>query len=594
MGERVVPGRAPLVGGDVGDPGHRQQEHAAGDEDPLKRLQRGHVVEDEVQRLRQHDAVEGGVGQHRPVGKVADERHVGGVGIDVQDVGLGHVRPTESVRVRRVTDLEHPAADVGGVAGKEAFDVVAVDRAAAGVAEVRRDRRGPPQVTEPHMARRRGHGAAGEPLRRLPGAQRDDPPHQLAQLVHRPHPGVTVMPSTAGTAGSWRSTSTPSASAPASGDATVASFPKDSTSTWWSGRPRGRGPPRRRRPGAVGVEGRTRDDDVGRAVGCEAPAHARQQVGSVHRRPDLQRDHYAVVHRSVAPPRRRSSRGPGSSRRSDRRRGRGTARSSDRRRWSAAPEGAPDRGPPAARPGPGSGTRSRHDGGDSVGARWWPWAAVVEVRGHDLERGGITGRVLGHVRAHPLEVAALGFAAADALPLAGVDGDLARRRRMLAVQRHRPRVDHGPQVEGDLGVQHLILVETTERVIEPPDAQQGPPVDEQAAHRWDPPRPRVGVHGGEQRRWLDHRVRCCAREAHQVVVGDVDGITRPAVPAPGAADHDVGVGVEGEVAQPVRQGARQPEVVTVEEPDVLDRVAAATPALREALIPRFTCPACSR
>jgi hypothetical protein len=227
-----VPRRAPLVGGDVGDAGHGQQEDPAGHEDPLQRPQRRHVVEDEVQRLGQHDAVERGVRQHRPVGEVADERHAGGGGVDVQHVGLRHARAAEPVGVGGVADLEHSPPDVVGVAGEEALDVVAVDRSATGVAEVGRDRRGPPEVAEVHVAGRRRDASSGEPQRGVAHTQRHDPSGQLAELVHRPHlAGVMVMPSTAGTTRSWQSTVAPIAVTASSSNAAVTSFPNGSTST---------------------------------------------------------------------------------------------------------------------------------------------------------------------------------------------------------------------------------------------------------------------------------------------------------------------------------------------------------------------------
>src|SRR4029078_8335040 len=116
----------------------------------------------------------------------------------------------EPRRVVRRRDLEHAAADVGGVRADELLDVDAVDRRAALEAPVRVDRRHTTQVSE----RRR----ASAPPRDVPGAHgaepRADDLRDEAAAVHgtivgqgRDHTASWPRPSQSRSAGSGSSSS---------------------------------------------------------------------------------------------------------------------------------------------------------------------------------------------------------------------------------------------------------------------------------------------------------------------------------------------------------------------------------------------------
>ena len=91
---------------------------------------------DQVQRLRQDDAVERPVGDLQGVDEVADDRGRRMASVDVEDIPSGRTTAAVAACVLVVSDLERPTGDVSLVHLEEALDVVAVDQEAAVIAEL--------------------------------------------------------------------------------------------------------------------------------------------------------------------------------------------------------------------------------------------------------------------------------------------------------------------------------------------------------------------------------------------------------------------------------------------------------------------------
>ncbi len=99
---------------------------------------RAYVV-DELQRLGEHETVERPIGDAVADGEIGDHGRVRIARVDVEHVGLRD-GAAEAARVRVALHLEGAAADVAGVLGEEALDVVAVDRRAPVEAPLRAER----------------------------------------------------------------------------------------------------------------------------------------------------------------------------------------------------------------------------------------------------------------------------------------------------------------------------------------------------------------------------------------------------------------------------------------------------------------------
>ena len=100
----------------------------------------GAHVEDELQCLRHHQAVELGVRQHVRAGQVADDRRSGVGRREIQDILSSNSRCAETAGVRIVTGFQHPACNVRRMRFQKSLDVIAVDRRPAVEPEGRTDR----------------------------------------------------------------------------------------------------------------------------------------------------------------------------------------------------------------------------------------------------------------------------------------------------------------------------------------------------------------------------------------------------------------------------------------------------------------------
>ena len=129
----------------------------------MQRSQRSRRVEDQLQRLCQHDRVEAFVRNLRRIREVRNDRRCRVVTADMQHVTAGHALPAEAARVGVLADFQDLAPDRVSLRCEEAFDVEAIHGQAAVHAEFPADRRRPPQVAEVHRAdgRQAEHAAAG-------------------------------------------------------------------------------------------------------------------------------------------------------------------------------------------------------------------------------------------------------------------------------------------------------------------------------------------------------------------------------------------------------------------------------------------------
>ena len=112
-------------------------------------------VEDHMQGLRDHQAVEGGSRQRAGLREVADEGCGRVVGADMQHVLPCDALRAEAAAVRVVAHLEQPARDVVGVAAQELLYVEAIDRCAPIEAEVVADGPHTTDVAEAYRAERK-------------------------------------------------------------------------------------------------------------------------------------------------------------------------------------------------------------------------------------------------------------------------------------------------------------------------------------------------------------------------------------------------------------------------------------------------------
>ena len=109
------------------DARHRHQQHAAGAED-ARALgnDRRHIV-DELQCLRDDDAVVAVRRDRVRTPEIGDDRRLAVCRIDVEHIVRRDGVSTETLRIRRVPDLEDSTSHVGPVDLEKVFDVVPVD-----------------------------------------------------------------------------------------------------------------------------------------------------------------------------------------------------------------------------------------------------------------------------------------------------------------------------------------------------------------------------------------------------------------------------------------------------------------------------------
>src|SRR5690606_8309205 len=95
---------------------------------------------DQVQGLRQDDAIETVI---RKVGRVTQIAGPGGlrmISIDMQHLALTDTLPAKSQGVLVIADLQHDPLDVQGLQLKEVLDVIPIQRTTPVVPELRADR----------------------------------------------------------------------------------------------------------------------------------------------------------------------------------------------------------------------------------------------------------------------------------------------------------------------------------------------------------------------------------------------------------------------------------------------------------------------
>ena len=144
-------------------------------------------VVNQLQRLREDDAIEGAFGKNRRVGEVPHNRRTRIAGAHVQDVGTCDARRAEAARVFVTADFEDASNDFRCVALQEPLDVVPVDRRPSIEAIITTDRYGAAEVAEPnpanawHLAKPSRHA--------IPNTTRQEPfgamPHTGECLAHR-------------------------------------------------------------------------------------------------------------------------------------------------------------------------------------------------------------------------------------------------------------------------------------------------------------------------------------------------------------------------------------------------------------------------
>ena len=144
-------------------------------------------VVNQLQRLREDDAIEGAFGKNRRVGEVSHNRRARIAGAHVQDVDTCDARRAEAAGVFVTADFEDPPNDFRCVALQEPLDVIPVDRRPSVEPIITADRYGAVEVAEPDPA---NAGHLAKPSRHpIPNTTRQEPcgamPHTGECLVHR-------------------------------------------------------------------------------------------------------------------------------------------------------------------------------------------------------------------------------------------------------------------------------------------------------------------------------------------------------------------------------------------------------------------------
>ena len=118
----------------------RGQQHAARLEHPIRAFKGGSHVVDEVQRLREDEAVVGLERQLLRDTKISDQRRARIPRVDVEDIRMIHPLRAERCRQAAVQHFEHPTMNVGRMLGQEPENVVPIDRESAFASPVPADR----------------------------------------------------------------------------------------------------------------------------------------------------------------------------------------------------------------------------------------------------------------------------------------------------------------------------------------------------------------------------------------------------------------------------------------------------------------------
>src|SRR3954471_14586904 len=146
---------------------HRAQAREGGQhntprlEDALQVFHDSARVENELERLREDDAIEAAVRNRAVVlRKVCDEGRALRAGFVGEHVHARDMFAPEAGRVTRITNFEDVPANVGAVSGEESIDVIPVDGLAPVHSPNLADRRGTAQVAEIDPPKRRVHAAA--------------------------------------------------------------------------------------------------------------------------------------------------------------------------------------------------------------------------------------------------------------------------------------------------------------------------------------------------------------------------------------------------------------------------------------------------
>ncbi len=149
--EAPAPLRPPLIVADLTDAGGCRQKPAAWLEDPVNSREGGPDVINQMECLRQDDAVEG-VGRKMVGARQIPDERCSRDGLHVQDIAPSDARATEAASVGIVPNLDHAPMNVVGPGGQEPFDVVPVDREAAIIAKLAAHRLQPSEIAEADMA----------------------------------------------------------------------------------------------------------------------------------------------------------------------------------------------------------------------------------------------------------------------------------------------------------------------------------------------------------------------------------------------------------------------------------------------------------
>src|SRR5581483_10654419 len=108
---------------DLGDAAHGAQDRPARLQNAMQRRDRPVDVVDEGEGLGQDDTVEPVRGNLLRGGQVRYDRCTGMARVDVENVARDDPVTPELAGVAVITDLQHPAPDVGGVGREKPLDV---------------------------------------------------------------------------------------------------------------------------------------------------------------------------------------------------------------------------------------------------------------------------------------------------------------------------------------------------------------------------------------------------------------------------------------------------------------------------------------
>ena len=130
--------------------GNRRQHDTAGAEDAGALGNDGRHVVDEVQRLRENDAVVGSRSDRVRMAEIGDDRRRAVGRIDVDDITRRDRVPAVLFRVHPVSDLEDSSSNVSPVSIQKALDVITVDGLPPIPAPVVAEWLGSPEITPVH------------------------------------------------------------------------------------------------------------------------------------------------------------------------------------------------------------------------------------------------------------------------------------------------------------------------------------------------------------------------------------------------------------------------------------------------------------